>query len=91
VQFGKVVSATRSQGEDRRDVTADMRPVDFGLTAGIGADLISGVDLTLRYFSGLWTIYQYDDALFPRNRTLQFTAGYRFVRTRGHGGNRRRH
>jgi hypothetical protein len=90
VQFGKVLSAQRSDPEGLTDVTADMRPVDMGMTAGLGFDTQNGIDLTLRYYSGLWTIYQNDDALFPRNRTLQLTVGYRIARFKGTGLMRRR-
>jgi hypothetical protein len=56
--------------------------LDFGLNGGLGVDLRSGLDLTLRYYSGMSPVLRYDDVLFPKNRTLQFTAGYRLMRLR---------
>lgn len=90
VQFGKVLSAQRSDPEGRTDVTADMRPVDMGMNAGLGFDTQNGIDLTLRYYSGLWTIFQYDEVLFPRYRTLQFAVGYRLARFQGKSAVRKR-
>ncbi|MBL7981980.1 MAG: PorT family protein [Flavobacteriales bacterium] len=90
VQFGKVLSAQRIDPEGSTNVTSDMRPVDMGVNIGLGFDTQNGVDLALRYYSGLWTIYQNDDALFPRNRTLQLTAGFRIARFSGSGMTRRR-
>ena len=91
IQLGKVISAQRIDPEGSTDVTDDLRPMDLGANIGIGLDLSSGWDLGLRYYSGLWTIFEEDDALFPRNRTLQLTAGYRLMRLNGFAKPRRRH
>lgn len=90
VQFGKVLAAYRTQDEERTTITEEMRPVDMGVTFGLGGDLSSGVDLTLRYYNGLWTILSEDDALFARNRTLQMTLGYRLVSFKGFTATRKR-
>jgi hypothetical protein len=90
-QLGKVISAQRIDPEGSTDVTDELRPMDLGANLGIGLDLSSGWDLGLRYYSGLWTILEQDDALFPRNRTLQFTAGKRLMRLNSFAKLRRRH
>lgn len=89
-QLGKVVNAQRIDPEGSTDVTDELRPMDLGANIGIGLDLSSGWDLGLRYYSGLWTILEEDDALFPRNRTLQFTAGKRLMRLNSFAKPRRR-
>jgi hypothetical protein len=89
-QLGKVISAQRTDPEGSTDVTDDLRPMDLGANIGVGLDLSSGWDLGLRYYSGLWTIFEEDDALFPRNRTLQLTAGYRLMRLNNFAKPRRR-
>ncbi|HRO98747.1 MAG TPA: outer membrane beta-barrel protein, partial [Flavobacteriales bacterium] len=89
-QLGKVINAQRIDPEGSTDVTEQMRPMDLGANLGIGLDLSSGWDLGMRYYSGLWTIFEEDDALFPRNRTLQLTAGKRLMRLKSFAKPRRR-
>jgi hypothetical protein len=89
-QLGRVINAQRIDPEGSTDVTDNMRPMDLGANIGIGLDMRRGWDLSVRYYSGLWTIFEEDDALFPRNRTLQLTAGKRLMRLKSFAGTRRR-
>jgi len=87
VQGGMLMMA-QEDGEDVKDL---YRPADAALVVGLGIDLMSGWDLTFRYTSGLTTTLVTDDHIYPKNRTLQFSAGYRFMRfAKGRGRTRRR-
>ncbi len=80
IQAGNLLSATRREGtEDAEDITERYNGMDVGFNGGLGVDFRSGVDITLRYYSGVTPVLEADDALFPRNRSLQFTVGYRIV------------
>lgn len=85
IQAGYLAYAT-SAGEPTKD---RYKPMDIGLNVGLGADLIGGTDLAVRYYSGLTPVLVNDDQVFPSNRTLQLTAGYRFLQLK-HRGRRRR-
>ena len=85
VQAGRLLAAN----SDHEDVTELYQRMDIGLNLGAGMDLMQGLDLTLRYYSGLTPMLLDDDVLFPTNRTLQFTVGYRIMRFK-HAGRRRR-
>lgn len=54
------------------------RPMDMGVNIGLGIDPRRGPDIGLRYYSGLSAVHLEDPA-YPTNRTLQLTAGFRFV------------
>lgn len=74
VQAGYLLLAT-SEGET---VTDRFRPMDVGFNVGLGIDPKRGLDLTLRYYSGLSALLADDTTTYPTNRTLQLSAGYRF-------------
>lgn len=74
VQGGYLILA-KADGTDIRD---HVSPLDMGLNIGLGIGSVSGIDLTLRYYYGLSNTLDKDQALFPSNRTLQATVGYRF-------------
>jgi hypothetical protein len=82
VQGGKLLMAYHETADGPVTTTERYNNLDFGLNGGIGIDLRSGLDLTLRYYSGMSPVLRHDEVLFPRNRTLQFTAGYRLMRLR---------
>jgi hypothetical protein len=84
LQAGWLALATQN-GER---VTDRYKPTDVGLNVGLGADMRGGTDLTLRYYIGLTPVLMNDDQVFPSNRTLQFTAGHRFMRIKGHARRR---
>lgn len=86
VQVGQLMLAQ----QDEMDVTDDLRPFDIGLNMGLGLDLLHGFDLTLRYYSGMTPVLVNDDILFPHNRSIQLTAGYRITQFKGFGARRRR-
>lgn len=73
---GSFLLMARSGGEDAREA---LSPLDMGVHAGLGIGTIAGLDLTLRYYNGLSNLLAEDHALYPSNRTLLFTAGYRFM------------
>lgn len=80
VQAGKLLFAMERQGAGEwEDVSQRFNNIDVGFNGGMGVDFRSGVDLTLRYYNGMTPVLEADDALFPRNRSLQFTLGYRVV------------
>lgn len=87
-QFGKLLSAQQF-GDTTVDVTSDVNPWDIGFNAGIGADLRSGWDFTLRYYSGLSSVMKDENLALPVNRSTQLTVGYRFAKWR-HNGRRGR-
>lgn len=82
VQGAKLLMAYHETGEGQVSTTERYNNLDFGLNGGFGLDLRSGLDLTLRYYSGMSPVLRYDEVLFPRNRSVQFTAGYRLMRLR---------
>lgn len=75
VQGGYLLMA-KADGED---ISEHLSQLDMGVNAGIGFGSPSGLDLTLRYYTGLSNTLENDHAIFPSNRTLQLTAGYRFM------------
>lgn len=75
VQSGYLLMA-KADGTDIRD---QVSPLDMGLNIGAGIGTTTGLDLTLRYYSGLTNTLVEDKHFYPSNRTLQFTAGYRFM------------
>lgn len=73
---GSCLLLARADGKDAREA---LSPLDMGVHAGLGIGTIGGLDLTLRYYNGLSNLLAEDHALYPSNRTLLFTAGYRFM------------
>lgn len=89
-QMGWLMRAQRETPEGALDVTEKYYSMDWGLNIGAGLDMRSGWDLTTRYYSGMQPTLVGDQALFPRNRTVQVTAGYRFMDFRNINTVRRR-
>lgn len=79
---GRLMLAQQSTPDGKDDVTDNYNTWDHGIVLGIGADLITGLDLGLRYYSGLRPVLVNDDVVFPRNRAYMLTAGYRIARMR---------
>lgn len=73
---GAYLLMARTDGEDVRD---NLSPLDMGVNAGLGIGTLSGLDITLRYYSGLSNTLAEDRAIYPSNRTLQLTIGNRFM------------
>lgn len=90
VQASRLIHAERAFADERNDFTARLNRMDYGLLGGLGLDLTSGLDLTLRYFNGMTPILANDQILFPRNQAVSLTAGYRMVQVRIPKGTRRR-
>lgn len=79
---GRSMLAQQSTPDGKDDVTDSYNTWDHGIVLGVGADLISGLDLGLRYYGGMRSVLADDDVLFPHNRAYMLTAGYRFARLR---------
>ena len=78
-QFGHRILAQRTDASGTSDVSDRFESMDLGLITAAAYDFDSGVDLTLRAYWGTTPVLREDDVLFPRNRSVQFTAGYRLV------------
>jgi hypothetical protein len=85
IQAGWMVTAL----QDGNPVKERYKPMDIGFNMGLGLDLIGGTDLTVRYYSGMTPVLMNDGLIYPTNRTLQLTAGYRMVRFKHHVRRRR--
>lgn len=90
VQMGRLLVAQQIVGGESTTVTDSYEKWDHGLILGVGADMVSGVDLCLRYYSGLRPINREDDIYLPRNRAWLLTVGYRLGRVRSPKFTRRR-
>jgi len=89
-QMGRLLLAQQSAGGESTRVTEGYESWDYGVILGLGADMVSGLDLGLRYYSGLRPVLANDQALFPRNRSLALSLGYRMSRLRSPKFARRR-
>lgn len=76
VQAGKLLAATSADN----DVHDDYVPFDFGMLVGLGADLESGLDFGVRFYSGMTPLLVNDDKFYPTNRYTQLSIGYRVAR-----------
>lgn len=82
LQASQVLKAERTSSDERNDFTRRLNRMDYGLIGGLGLDFRSGVDLTLRYLNGMTPVLEGDQILFPRNRALSLTVGYRLKEIR---------
>ncbi len=80
VQMGKLLIAQRADADGTTNVRDRFKTFDIGFDLGVGFDMRSGLDLTLRYYSGMPTLLKEDNALYPRSRSLQFTLGKRLIK-----------
>lgn len=90
VQLGKLLMAQRIDADGTTNVRDHFKTFDMGFALGLGYDLRTGMDVTLRYYSGMPTLLKDDDALFPRSRCLQLTLGKRLMRLKKMGHTRYR-
>jgi len=81
-QMGKRLAVQRMESGEPSDVSDRYKSMDFGLHIGLGMDLRSGVDMEIRYYSGMIPLLLNDDAIFPKNRNVQLTIGYRLMHFR---------
>lgn len=77
-QLGWLLLARTDTDDGAINTTDRFVPLDAGVIAGLGLDLIGGTDLTLRYYGGITPTLAEDRTLYPRNQTLQLSVGYRF-------------
>jgi hypothetical protein len=78
VQGGYLLMATA----DKQNITDRISTLDMGFNLGLGIGTPSGMDFTLRYYSGMSNALKEDKSLYPTNRTLQLTIGHRFKQFR---------
>lgn len=78
-QFGKILLAQQQGTEGNASVTDQYNALDMGFVFGAGMDYESGLDLSARVYGAMTPSLRDDDAIFPKNRSLQVTVGYRFV------------
>lgn len=79
VQIGRLLKMEARHDDAVTDITDDYRPFEAGTLFGIGADFISGLDLSLRRYTGLTSLTA-DTDLNPTYRCWQLTVGYRLWR-----------
>ncbi|MBV6403979.1 MAG: hypothetical protein GFGODING_00726 [Flavobacteriales bacterium] len=77
-QLGWLMLARTDTDDGTRNTTDRFVPLDAGVIAGLGVDLLHGTDLTLRYYGGITPTLADDSTIYPRNSTLQLTVGHRF-------------
>lgn len=77
IEASRVLKAERTVADARNDFTQRLNSSDFGLIGGVGFDFPNGVDLTLRYLNGMRPVLANDQILFPKNRSVSVTVGYR--------------
>lgn len=87
---GRLMMAQQYTPDGNSDLRDSYNKMDWGVILGLGADLRSGVDFTFRYYSGMAPLLVDDETLFPRNRSMQITAGYRFMHFKSLNRGRRR-
>lgn len=78
--MGRLLLAQQNAPDGTTDITESYATWDYGIVLGLGADLITGLDLGLRYYNGLRPVLVSDEVYFPLNRSYQFTVGYRLGR-----------
>ncbi len=84
-QFGELLLAQQIGTEGSGSVKSSYNALDMGFIGGLGMDLESGLDLSIRAYGAMTPALQDDDVLFPKNRSLEFTLGYRFTQFKGRG------
>lgn len=79
-QFSYLLNA-RSEYNDTEaiDVSDDYFSHDISFLLGLGYDDHRGLDITLRYLLGMTTLLREDDIIYPRNRVVQLSLGYRLA------------
>lgn len=90
VQMQRLLLAQQSSPNGRENMTQSYAHWDYGVQLGLGADMVRGLDLGLRYYMGLSPILVDDAMYFPRNRSLMLSAGYRVTSLRSPKFHRRR-
>lgn len=83
LQAGYLLAASRIDDGALTDVKEDLNALDLGMIGGTAIIVGESTDLSLRYIYGLSTVLRDDDRIFPTNRALQFTAGFRIARMNG--------
>lgn len=78
-QFGRVLHVQETGTEGNGDVTDRYNALDMGFVGGFGMDFENGLDLGLHAYGAMTPSLRGDDAIFPKNHSVQLTAGFRFV------------
>ena len=87
---GRLLAAQQYTPDGNSDLRDSYAKMDWGVILGLGVDMRSGWDMTFRYYSGMAPLLIDDETLFPRNRSMQLTVGYRFMRFKVLNHGRRR-
>lgn len=74
--FGAYGLLAEVNGEDVLD---GMQTTEMGLLVGMGIDGQTGLDLSVRYSSGITALLNDDILLYPTSRALQLACGYRIA------------
>ncbi len=90
VQGGRLLLAQQNTPNGTSDLKEEYSKMDWGFVVGGGVDLSSGVDFMLRYYSGMKPVLLTDETLFPRNRSLQLSIGYRLIQFKSVSHGRKR-
>lgn len=81
LQGGGYLGHILSANTDGENTTDAFNGWDAGFTLGLGLDMMRGFDITARYVYGMTNMMN-EDAVFPTNRCIQLTAGWRLVQFR---------
>ena len=90
VQGGRLLLAQQNTPNGTSDLKEEYSKMDWGFVVGGGVDLSSGIDFMLRYYSGMKPVLLTDETLFPRNRSLQLSIGYRLIQFKSVSHGRKR-
>ncbi len=90
LQMGRLLMAQQSGPEGTANVTDSYVRWDYGITLGLGADLVTGTDIGFRYYNGLSPVLAEDETYFPRNQAYMISMGRRLSRLKSPKFTRRR-
>lgn len=88
--MGRLILAQQEAPDGSSDITDSYNTWDHGFVLGLGADLITGLDIGVRYYNGMRVVPVDDDTSFSRNRAYVLTLGYRLGRLKAPSLQRKR-
>lgn len=90
ILMGRLILAQQDAPNGSEDVTESYNTWDHGFVLGLGVDLITGLDMGVRYYNGMRPILKEDVTPFLRNRAYMLTVGYRLGRLKAPSFQRKR-
>lgn len=90
VQAGYLLAAQQVDSGTMTNVKDAFKPIDVALLGGASITVGESTDLALRYIYGMSTLLKDDDIVYPTNRALQLTVGFRIARMNSRTHFRRR-